>query len=399
MRILVIAMSNSIHTARWISQIADRGWDIHLFPSIDCGLLHPDMKNITVYQTFYAHDRSVGHNVTLHGIPVLSEHLANATTLLLKKLKPGHQLKRLVRLIGNIRPDIIHSLEIQAAGYLTMEAKRILRGSFPPWIVTNWGSDIYFFRRFPEHEKKIREVLSSCDYYTCECERDVALAHEYGLKGRVLSVMPNAGGIDLGFAAGLRRHGATSARRVIMLKGYHSWAGRALVGLQALESCVDLLSGYTIAVYSVSPAVAKAGKRFEKMTGIRTKIIPKGTPHAEILGLHGSARLSIGLSVSDGLSTSFLEAMAMGSFPIQSWTACADEWIEDGKTGLLVPPEDPLAVAQAIRHALTDDEMVDHAAEKNYRTVEMRLDHALLKHKATELYAAFAKDRGIRNEA
>jgi glycosyltransferase involved in cell wall biosynthesis len=184
-----------------------------------------------------------------------------------------------------------------------------------------------------------------------------------------------------------------------MLKGYHSWAGRALVGLQALESCIDLLSGYTIAVYSVSPAVAKAGKRFEKMTGIRTKIIPKGTPHAEILGLHGSARLSIGLSVSDGLSTSFLEAMAMGSFPIQSWTACADEWIEDGKTGLLVPPEDPLAVAQAIRHALTDDEMVDHAAEKNYRTVEMRLDHALLKHKATELYAAFAKDRGIRNEA
>ena len=31
----------------------------------------------------------------------------------------------------------------------------------------------------------------------------------------------------------------------------------------------------------------------------------------------------------------------MGSFPIQSDTACADEWIEDGVSGLIVPPEDP----------------------------------------------------------
>ena len=33
MKILFVAMGNSIHLARWISQINDEGWDIHLFPT------------------------------------------------------------------------------------------------------------------------------------------------------------------------------------------------------------------------------------------------------------------------------------------------------------------------------------------------------------------------------
>ena len=76
----------------------------------------------------------------------------------------------------------------------------------------------------------------------------------------------------------------------------------------------------------------------------------------------------------------------MGSFPIQSWTACADEWIEDGKTGLLVPPEDPDVVEKAIRRALTDDELVNRAAEENWRTAIERLDASKLKEKVINFY-------------
>ena len=88
----------------------------------------------------------------------------------------------------------------------------------------------------------------------------------------------------------------------------------------------------------------------------------------------------------------------MGSFPIQSWTACADEWIEDGKTGILVPPEDPEVVELAIRRALTDDELVNQAAERNYRIAEERLDQSILKPKAIEIYTTVAKEKGIVNE-
>jgi len=32
MRILFVGLSQSIHTARWIDQITDQGWDLHLYP-------------------------------------------------------------------------------------------------------------------------------------------------------------------------------------------------------------------------------------------------------------------------------------------------------------------------------------------------------------------------------
>jgi hypothetical protein len=34
MRILFVAMPESIHAARWISQITDQGWEVYLFPAV-----------------------------------------------------------------------------------------------------------------------------------------------------------------------------------------------------------------------------------------------------------------------------------------------------------------------------------------------------------------------------
>lgn len=397
MRILIIAMTDSIHTARWISQIADQGWDIHLFPSIDYGMTNQNLKNITVYHSFYG-DQQCSQSVKLRGIPVFFSPLAFLGREFLKRFFPDYRVKQLKRIIAKVKPDIIHSIEIQGAGYLTLEIKKRLEGRFPPWIVTNWGSDIYLFGRLPEHKPKIREVLAASDYYSCECKRDVSLAKDFGFKGEIFPVSPNTGGFDLEKISVLRQPGPVSERRLIMLKGYQHWAGRALVGLRALERCADLLKGYKVVIYSPSPDVQIAAELFQESTGIPVKIVSKNTPHHDILSLHGQARISIGLSIGDGISTSFLEAITMGSFPIQSWTACADEWVRDGETGILVPPEDPDIVEQAIRRALADDELVNHAAEQNYLIVKERLDYSMLKAKAIEMYNAVAKGRGLRNE-
>src|SRR5262245_63520433 len=48
MRLLIVAMAESIHTANWIDRIADQGWDVHLFSVID-ELPHPKLKNVTVH--------------------------------------------------------------------------------------------------------------------------------------------------------------------------------------------------------------------------------------------------------------------------------------------------------------------------------------------------------------
>jgi glycosyltransferase involved in cell wall biosynthesis len=389
--ILVVADSESIHTARWIAQVADRGWEIHLFPSVDHGLVCPELKGVHIHHTIYGNRRGVFPTVKVHGIPLGWRRGSSWAIRMLRKLSPEYRAMALARLVRRLKPQVVHSLEIQASGYLTLEAKKKIGDDFPPWIVTNWGSDIYLFGRLPDHARRIREVLAACDYYSCECPRDVILAREFGFKGSVLPVIPNAGGFDLKEAAVLRQAGPASARRVVIVKGYQGWAGRALVALRSLRRCVDLLSGYEVVLYSASEEVILAARLFEADTGVKITVLPSGTPYKEMLAWRGRARVSIGLSISDGISTSLLEAIAMGSLPVQSNTACTEGWIKHGVNGMVVPPEDPEVVESALRRALTDDAFVDLAAEINYRLAAAKLDSRALQPKAVGFYEQAAR--------
>jgi glycosyltransferase involved in cell wall biosynthesis len=324
--------------------------------------------------------------VRFRGFPVLDKRIAYWGRRALKKSFPNYRAVQLNSVIKRIKPHIVHSLEIQGAGYLALKAKKRFHGQFPPLIVTNWGSDIYVFGRLSEHAARIRELLAQCEFYSCECERDVAIARSFGFEGEVLPVFPNTGGFDLNRIGSLKQGGRTSQRRLIMLKGYQGWAGRSLAGLRALERCAEILKDYEICVYSASEDVELAAALFAESTGIPVRIIPEGTPHVEMLKMFGKARVAIGLSIGDAISTTFLESLSMGSFPIQSWTSCANEWIEDGVTGILVPPEDPEVIEKAIRRAVLDDGLVDNAAEENWLTTKKRLDDDILKRETTRMY-------------
>jgi glycosyltransferase involved in cell wall biosynthesis len=400
MRILFVAMPTSIHAVRWINQVAGQGWDIHILPSIVSDAVHPEFHGVTIHHDFWGKITVRNQSAAGRRFPFLLKLLRAILRRVARSYyRNKHAVNRLNGVIARIKPDIVHALEFQAAGYLVAEAKKKYAGRFPTWIATNWGSDIYLFGRLPEHASKIRTVLESCDYYSCECLRDVHLAKKYGLKGVAFPVSPNTGGFDFNMVEKLRQPGRPSSRRIIMLKGYQGWAGRALVGLRALERCADILQGYTIVMYSVqSDDVVLAAALFQESTGIPVEILPRETPHRDILLHHGKARISIGVSISDAISTSCLEAMVMGSFPVQSWTSCADEWLVDGETGILVPPEDPDIIEQAIRRALTDDAGVDRAAEKNLLVARDRLDQAMLKQTAISMYRSIAEGKGIAHE-
>lgn len=386
-RILFVGHANSVHTARWLRQIADLGWDLHLFHSTGHGLAHPLLTNVTVHHLIYGKRPEFARGtLRIKGINVVSYGLAWVIRRFLDTLWPKYREIQLAYLVRRLRPDLIHSMEFQASAYLTLAVKQRLGGHLPKWLVTNWGSDISLFGQIPEHANRIRRILEECDYYSCECQRDVMLARGQGLCGQVLPVLPNAGGFDLRHVKGLHRDGRTSARRSIMVKGYQGWAGRALVALRALERCADLLAGYTVVVYSASDDVRLAVQLFSQRTGVPVELLPPDTPHDAILSCHGKARISLALSIGDGISTSMLEALVMGSFPIQSNTACADEWIRHGVTGMLVPPEDPEVIERCLRRALTDDELVDGASEANWRVAEQRLDGEAIRAQVVRAY-------------
>jgi glycosyltransferase involved in cell wall biosynthesis len=309
---------------------------------------------------------------------------------LLGKLAPGAALDgaRLARTIQRLKPDIIHVHEMQRAGYLTLEGRKYLNGTpLPPCIYSSWGSDFYRYGGDPEHEKRIRAFMDLCDYFMSDCERDVGLARHYGFKGVTLGVIPVGGGFDLAAMRRQRAAGPVSDRRVIILKGYHSerLLGRALVVLEALSLCRDLLEGYEVITYSADAPVVEKVLELERTTGLRFKILPH-SPHEEVVKLMGRSRIAISSGLTDGTPVAMLEAMMMGAFPIQSDTVSTAEWIEDGRNGFLVQPEDARGIAVAIRKALTDDDLVNRAAELNARLSDERLDYSVIQPQVIAMY-------------
>jgi len=108
--------------------------------------------------------------------------------------------------------------------------------------------------------------------------------------------------------------------------------------------------------------------------------------HDRLLELFSSARIYVGISSSDGISVSLQEAMVCGAFPIQTDTSCANEWIENGKTGFIVKVDDLPGITQAIKTALENDSLVDSAAELNLKTAQERLDQKVVSELSRNFY-------------
>lgn len=370
-------------------------WDIHVFPHSAHDGIHPELENLTVHNLLQRTKLDVSSTVRETGLSWPLPRGRTRVTAMLQRLDYLKQPARLARVIRNLQPDLIHSLEMQRCSYLTLASRKDLNGHpLPPWIYSSWGSDIFFFGRRPDHRPKIREVLSSCDYFIADCNRDVQLAKDFGLCGEVLGVFPATGGFDL---TRLRKLGSgvpVSSRRVIAVKGYQNedWGGRALNALEALRLSAAQLKGFEVVIFSASDEVKSRAKEIAADVGIEISVLPQ-SPGDEIIKLMGRARVSIGIGLTDGSPISLLEAMIMGAFPIQADTVSTAEWICHGENGSLVPAEKPEIIASAIQRALINDELVERAAKLNTVVADQRLDQEVNRPRIIELYkkAASAK--------
>jgi glycosyltransferase involved in cell wall biosynthesis len=76
----------------------------------------------------------------------------------------------------------------------------------------------------------------------------------------------------------------------------------------------------------------------------------------------------------DGIPTVFMEAMATGRPVVSSAISGIPELVRDGETGLVVPPDDPAAVAAAVRRLAEDPALRDRLAAAARTRVERQHD-------------------------
>ena len=377
-RVLLVGMLDSVHVGRWISQF--EGTEIYFtlfaskkFRSINSRILnslapHSEVK-IKLVNRFFPRILAGYFDFLLYVIP--------------SKLGFNFREWHLAKVVNYGRFDFIHALEIQGAGYLVDESIKILNRKHPKVILTNWGSDIYYFMNFPNHKKRIESALASADFYSAECVRDYTLAHELGFAGTNLPCIPNAGGFKLN----QQLEESTSKRKQIIVKCYGGELGRGQLILGALREVLPNFSDFSVLLYSVTEDLMTEVLELATLFPQRIRFSSRNNPfpHQELMAEFEKSRVYLGASVSDGISTSFLEALVHGCYPIQTNSSCANEWIllgAIGSTPSLVESE----IASILEVALSDDYLVDTAQIANMQLAREYLDFDKVREVAMSFY-------------
>ena len=99
-------------------------------------------------------------------------------------------------------------------------------------------------------------------------------------------------------------------------------------------------------------------------------------------------------TVQEALGTAFLEAMATGRAVVGCRVGGVPEVVEEGKTGLLVPPEDPAALAEAILTLLADGELRARMGAAGRQSVMARYSVEEMCRRMWEVYRSLLSERG-----
>ena len=374
-KILIVAMADSVHTARWIRQFDSDEIEFVLFPSTPHrrihGLIgeHNQVKRISSLR--------ISRFMTIGALPL------GILDLLFKNF---FRSKFLAREIKTFQPDIIHIMETQHSGYLAYKALKKSQTN-SKIILSIWGSDLFWFQKFKRHRSKISSVLKMVDLLVMECNRDRETALGLGFGGTFSVNMPATGGLNTGLLRERALEQPTVTRKLIAVKGYSGFVGLGTEALKVIELVESEINEFSVMVYSAGLRTLWKSRGLRKSMGERIQVVRKHKlSNLEIEEMFLKSRVSLGLSLSDGLPATVKEAMSTGAIPIQTSTSCAGEWFADGIGGHLVNEVDIQGVADALLIALRDNSFAHAASEINYQIAEQRFSEAKVREQSRSLY-------------
>ncbi|HCA48133.1 MAG TPA: hypothetical protein DEP45_12520 [Armatimonadetes bacterium] len=114
----------------------------------------------------------------------------------------------------------------------------------------------------------------------------------------------------------------------------------------------------------------------------------------DVPDLLNAADIFVLSSRQEGFPITILEAMAAGKPVIATDVGGCAEAVVDGETGLIVPPEDPQALAEAISALISDPERARSMGEAGHRRVEREFTVDRMVEQHLELYQSIIDARG-----
>lgn len=380
MRLLFVTDGRSPISQNWIRYFAERGDEVYLASTFACNLGFP-IKRIEITPVAFS-----GVSKPHPGPSTASSRTIRLRTRIRQWFGPltvSRSANKLRIFIQEAQPDLIHAMRIPYEGMLAADAY-----SGVPLVVSVWGNDFTLHApSTPLMKHYTRWTMKVADALHADCARDIRLGHEWGFaREKPTLVTPGNGGIrtDIfyppqepvnqpiilnprGFRTYVRNEAFFRSIPIVLAKRADArFICASMQGeSQAVQWVKELKIGHAV---QLNPPVA----------------------HAQMGEVFRSAQIVVSPSVHDGSPNSLIEGMACGCFPIAGDLESIREWISHGENGLLMDPNDPRAIADAILAALDREDLRRKATGLNLNLISTRAEYQANMHRVDKFYASIA---------
>lgn len=367
---------------------------VHLVLSLDFGgleMVAVDLARATDRARFEPHVVCLRSKGAL--APRLEERGIAVHSLDCPTLPKVRTLARLVRILRQLRPQVLHTHN--PSPHLFGVMARHLAG-VPVLVHTKHG------RNYPHKWRavlvnRIAARLTDCIAPVSEASSDIARTVEHVADNK-LQVIRN--GIDLAEFPEPSARAAPPGRRAIQVARLIKLKDQFTL-LRATRLVVDKMPDFGLDIIGDGP-------EREALLALRTEL--KLEDHVRFLGFRSDVRqllpnaeFFILSSLSEGLAISILEAMAAGLPVVATDVGGNREVVGDGESGILVPSQQPEAMAAAMMKMHGDPERTRRMGLAARERVDREFNLRRVAERYEDLYVALlqarqgaASDAGVR---
>ncbi|MBE0440395.1 MAG: glycosyltransferase [Gammaproteobacteria bacterium] len=330
LKIALLSGASSIHTVRWANGLSSDGHEVHVItqqPIVD-----PFDSAVKVH--LFPFRGAFGYFTMVPAVR---------------------------RLLRKIKPDIVNAH--YASGYGT--TARLV--DYHPWVLSVWGSDVYDFpHKSPLHRWLVKKNLRAADQVasTSYCMADETRS----LTPELADIAITPFGVDLNAYAGLKPEVAEQKPKLVIgtvktMKpkyGVDTLVEAYALLLKSLKAKPELntpdLELRLVGGGEQTAELQALAQRF----GVAESVNFVGrVPHTEVPQELAKLDIYVALSRldSESFGVAIIEAGAAGRPVVVSDAGGLPEVTVEGKTGFVVPREDPQAAADALKKLVLDAEL------------------------------------------
>ena len=387
MRLLFVTDARSPISQNWMRFFANRGDEIYIATTFQSADMDFPVQRMEFTPVAFS---SAKKQSSRPGSA--SSRTLGLRTLIRQWLGPltiPRSAKKLRAFIQEVQPDIIHAMRVPYEGMLTAYALRLhssKRSSFrsAQFIVSIWGNDFTLHApSTPLMGWFTRMTMSKVNALHADVERDIRLAKEWGFSEANASlVVPGNGGIrsDVFY----QPKELVTNPIIVNPRGI-----RPYVRNDMFFKSIPLVLAKRSDARFLCTGMQGAAQVMEWIRELKiehaVELLPL-IPHAEMCDVFRRAQLVVSPAIHDGTPNSLIEGMACGCFPVAGDLESIREWITNGQNGLLMNPNDPQSIADAILLGLEREDLRRNAAGLNAKIISAKAEYVGNMEKVRKFY-------------